>query len=119
MKERELSRLKRHRAIRLRITGTSERPRLALARSLKNLYAQVIDDTKNKIIFSLSTQDKEIKSQFPCAGNIKAALLFGEVFAKRAKDKQISKIVFDRSGHLYHGRIKAFTEGLRKGGLEF
>jgi len=115
----ELSRQKRHRGILLKMQGTDKSPRLACSRSLKNLYAQVIDDTKNKVLFSLSTQDKELKSKFPCAGNVKAALFFGEVFAKKAKDKQISKVIFDRSGYLYHGRIKAFAEGLRKGGLEF
>ena len=88
-------------------------------RSLKNLCAQVIDDTKNRTIFSLSTSDKEIKQKLPTGGNVKAAQLFGEVFANKAKEKGITKIVFDRAGYLYHGRIKAFAEALRKGGLEF
>lgn len=88
-------------------------------RSLKNTYAQVIDDTKNKILFSLSTLDKEIKQRFNYTGNVKAAEFFGEVFARRAKEKGVTKIVFDRAGYLYHGRVKAFSEALRKGGLEF
>lgn len=88
-------------------------------RSLKNLCAQVIDDTKNRTIFSLSTSDKDIKQKLPCGGNVKAAQLFGEVFASKAKEKGITKIIFDRAGYLYHGRIKAFAEALRKGGLEF
>jgi len=88
-------------------------------RSLKNLCVQVIDDTKNKTIFSLSTSDKEIKQKLPGGGNVKAAQLFGEVFAIKAKEKGITRIVFDRAGYLYHGRIKAFAEALRKGGLEF
>jgi len=88
-------------------------------RNLKNLSAQIIDDTKNKSLFSLSTLDKEIKQKFSQAGNVKAAEFFGEVFARRAKEKGISKIVFDRAGYLYHGRVGAFAEALRKGGMEF
>lgn len=117
--KKELLRLKRHRRIRLRLRGISTRPRLVVRRSLKNLYAQLIDDTKNKTLFSLSTLDKEIKEKFPYGGNIKAAEFFGDVFARKAKERNISKIVFDRAGYLYHGRIKAFAESLRKGGLEF
>jgi len=117
--KKEILRQKRHRSIRLRMAGDSDKPRLIVKRSLKNMHAQVIDDTKQKILFSLSTFDKEIKQKFPCAGNIKAAEFFGEVFARKAKEKGISKIVFDRAGYLYHGRIKAFADNLRKGGLVF
>lgn len=117
--KKELLRLKRHRRLRLRVYGTEIRPRLVIQRSLKNLYAQIIDDTKNKTIFSLSTKDLEIRQKYPCAGNIKQAEFFAEVFARRVKDKGIKRIVFDRAGYLYHGRIKAFAEGLRKAGLEF
>jgi large subunit ribosomal protein L18 len=117
--KKEIRRLKRHRRLALRIRGTPERPRLIVHRSLKNLHAQVIDDTANKTLFSLSTTDKEIKQRFPCAGNIKAAEFFGEVFSRRAKEKGIAEVVFDRAGYLYHGRIKAFAESLRKGGLKF
>jgi large subunit ribosomal protein L18 len=117
--KKEYLRLKRHRRIRLGMCGINERPRLIIHRSLKNLYAQVIDDTKNKTLFSLSTLDKEIRQKFACAGNIKAAEFFGQVFARRVKDKGITKIVFDRAGYLYHGRIKAFAQKLREGGLEF
>lgn len=95
------------------------RPRLVIRRSLKNLYAQIVDDTASRTIFSLSTQDKEIKDKFPSGGNLKAAEFFGEVFARRLKEKGISGFVFDRAGYLYHGRVKAFADGLRKGGLEF
>ncbi len=117
--KRELLRLKRHKTIRLRMQGTEERPRLVVHRSLKNLSAQVIDDTKNKTIFSLSTLDKEIKQKIPHGGNIKAAEFLGEVFSRRAKEKGIIRIIFDRAGYLYHGRIKVFADSLRKGGLEF
>lgn len=117
--KKDLLRLKRHRRIRLRAYGSQSSPRLTIQRSLKNLYAQVIDDTKNKTIFSSSTLDKEIRQKFPYAGNIKAAEFFAEVFAGKLKDEGIKKIVFDRAGYLYHGRIKAFAESLRKQGIEF
>jgi len=117
--KREELRLKRHRTIRLKISGSAERPRVLIHRSLNNLWAEAINDIDNKVIFSLSTLDKEIKQKFPSGGNVKAAQYFGEAFAKRAKEKGISKIVFDRAGYLYHGRIKVFTDALRKGGLEF
>lgn len=112
-------RLKRHRRVRLAVKGTPERPRLNIYRSLKNLHAQIIDDTTNKVLFAISTLDKEVKQKFSCSGNIKSADFFGQVFAKRAKEKGFAKVVFDRGGYLYHGRIKAFAEALRKGGLEF
>lgn len=98
---------------------SSDRPRLVINRSLRNISAQVVDDTKNVTLFSLSTHDKEIKTKFPSAGNLKAAQFFGEVFARRAKEKGLNKVVFDRAGYLYHGRVKAFAEALRKGGLVF
>lgn len=120
MKDKKaLLRLKRHRRIRIRMLGTSAKPRLVVHRSLKNISAQIIDDTKNTILYSLSTLDKEIKQKFSYGGNTKAAQFFGEAFAKKAKEKGITKIIFDRAGYLYHGRIKAFAESLRKGGLEF
>jgi large subunit ribosomal protein L18 len=117
--KKELARLKRHVTIRQRVFGTAEKPRLAVHRSLKNICAQLIDDTKNITLVSLSTTDKEIKKKFPYAGNVKAAQFFGETFAVKAKEKGISKVVFDRAGYLYHGRIKVFAEAARKGGLVF
>jgi large subunit ribosomal protein L18 len=117
--KKELLRLRRHRSLRVHISGTSEKPRLAVHRSLKNICAQIIDDTKNATLFSLSTTDKEIKQKISYAGNIKAAGLFGEIFASKTKEKGITKVVFDRAGYLYHGRIKAFAEAARKGGLVF
>lgn len=117
--KKELSRLKRQRGIRLRMDGDGLRPRLLVQRSLKNLSAQLIDDQNNKVLFSLSTLDKNIRQKFPCAGNIKTAQFFGEAFAAKAKEKGINRIIFDRAGYLYHGRIKAFAEALRKGGINF
>lgn len=118
-KKKDLTRIKRHRRIRIKLSGTKERPRLVLRRSLKNIYAQIIDDTRNATLFSLSTLDKEIRQKFASAGNLKTAEFFGEVFSRKAKEKGITSIVFDRAGYLYHGRIKAFADALRKGGMEF
>ena len=119
MNKKELLRIKRHRRIRLRMRGEKASPRLVIHRSLKHLTAQMIDDSQNKTLWTMSTQDKEVRNQYPSSGNIKAATLFGELFALRAKEKGFSKIIFDRAGYLYHGRIRAFAEALRKGGLEF
>lgn len=99
--------------------GTSQMPRLVVHRSLKNISAQVLDDTTGKVLFSLSTKDKALKQKFTSAGNIKSSEAFGELFAKEAKEKGYSKIIFDRAGYLYHGRIKIFADALRKGGMEF
>jgi len=99
--------------------GTQEKPRLVVHRSLKNISAQVIDDTVGKVLFSLSTKDKAVKQKFVKGGDLKSAVLFGEIFAQTAKEKGFSKVIFDRAGYLYHGRVKTFAEALRKGGLEF
>lgn len=99
--------------------GSAERPRLVIRRSLKNFAAQAVNDSTNKVLFSLSTFDKGLKDKFGRAGNIKSSALFGEIFAEKAKEKGIKKIIFDRAGYLYQGRIKAFADALRKGGLEF
>lgn len=117
--KKELLRLKRHRRILMRMQGTKEKPRLVIRRSLKNISAQVVDDTQNKVIFALSTANKEIRQKLSSCGNVKAAEYFGTAFAAKAKEKGISKIIFDRAGYLYHGRVKIFAEALRKGGLEF
>ncbi len=117
--KKEMSRIKRHRRIRTRLSGTPEKPRLVIHRSLKNLFGQVIDDTNSSVMFSMSTQDKSVREKFPNAGNIKAAEFFGQEFAKRIKEKGIVKVVFDRGGYLYHGRIKTFADGIRKGGIAF
>lgn len=119
MHKKDVLRQKRHKRIKMDMRGTPDRPRLIVHRSLKNFAAQLVDDTQAKIIFSLSTLHKELKQKFPSAGNIKAAGSFGEFFANKAKEKGFSRIIFDRAGYLYHGRIKAFADALRKGGLEF
>lgn len=119
MNKKEQLRAKRHTRIRLKMRGTPEIPRLVFRRSLNNLFAQIIDDTTHCTLFCLSTTAKEIKDKFPHSGNVKAAHYFGEVFSQKAKEKGITKIIFDRSGYLYHGRVKVFADALRKGGLEF
>ena len=99
--------------------GTAQCPRLLIHRSLNNISAQLLDDTSAKTLFSLSTLDKEIKEKFNPCGNIKSAEFFAQVFSRRAKEKGFSSVIFDRGGYLYHGRVKAFADALRKGGLEF
>jgi len=119
MDKKELIRIKRHGRGRTKIIGTTQRPRLSVHRSLANLYGQIIDDASNRTLFSLSTRDKEIKTKFPYGGNVKAASFLGEIFARKAKEKGIIRVVFDRGGHLYHGRVRAFAEALRKAGMDF
>ena len=107
---------------RKRILGTPERPRLTVFRSLSHIYVQVVDDLKGETIVSASSVEQSIKSTFAKdvrGGNLKGARAIGEVIAKRAMDKGIKKVVFDRSGFLYHGRIRAIADAARKAGLEF
>jgi len=118
-KQKKIGRLKRKLRIRNKIIGSKERPRLSVFRSLKNIYAQLIDDIEQKTLLSCSTQDKDVKEKVSYGGNKKAASLLGEALAKKAQSKGVKKIVFDRSGYLYHGRLKALAEALRKAGIEF
>ena len=118
-REKKAGRLKRHMRVRNQVIGSKERARLSVFRSLKNVYAQLIDDIEGKTLLACSTLHKEIKKKAGYGGNVKSAALLGEEFAKKAKAKGIKRIVFDRGGYRYHGRIKALAEGLRKGGLEF
>ncbi|HSA31417.1 MAG TPA: 50S ribosomal protein L18 [Candidatus Omnitrophota bacterium] len=117
--DREVKRLAKHERIRKRTTGTVERPRLCVHRSLKNFYAQVIDDTTGKVIFGLSTRNKDVASSLNGCGNIAAAARLGKIFAEQAKTKGVSKVCFDRGGYKYHGRVKAFADAAREGGLDF
>lgn len=112
-------RARRHLHIRKTIVGTKEKPRLSINKSVNNLNAQLIDDLKGHTLFSLSTMSKTIRSKVPYGGNIKGAVAFGEIFAEEAAKKGFSKVVFDRAGYLYHGRIKAFADACRKKGLAF
>lgn len=103
-----------------KILGTSERPRLVVYRSLKYVYGQIVDDSKEKMILSASNLSKDIKKDVSKAkSKIESSKMVGEYIAKIAKDKKIKKVVFDRNGYKYHGRIKAFAEGARQAGLDF
>lgn len=113
-------RIKRHRRIRRKIIGTKERPRLSVRRSINHLYAQVIDDMAGKTIVQMSTLSPEMKDKMPkSAGNVKGAVLLGTVLAEKCKKEGVTKVVFDRAGYMYHGRIKALADAARKGGLVF
>ena len=112
-------RARRHTRIKKKVSGVPERLRLSVYRSLNHIYAQLIDDTKGHTVVSASSLDKELKDIKSHKGNIKTAKLVGELVAKRALEKGIKKIIFDRSGYLYHGSIKAVAESSREAGLEF
>lgn len=105
--------------IRKKIIGTSERPRLSIHKSLKNTYAQIIDDMKGETLLFISTLDKRVKSSLNKKNKTQKAVLLGEILAQEAVKKGIKKIVFDRGSYPYHGRIKALAESCRKHGLEF
>ena len=113
---RKLERERRHKRVRTKISGTSECPRLCVFRSNANVYAQIIDDTKGVTLVQASTLDKEVKTKH---SNKEAAKEVGALIAKRALDKNIKTIVFDRSGYVYHGVIKELAEAAREAGLEF
>jgi large subunit ribosomal protein L18 len=109
-------RLRIHKRIRRRLSGSEERPRLAVFRSLKHIYVQVIDDRKGRTLVAASSNEK---SAAIAGGNVSGAKAVGKLVAERAKEKGISKVVFDRGGYLYHGRIKALADAAREAGLEF
>jgi large subunit ribosomal protein L18 len=118
-KSRNQARLKRHRRVRKRIFGTAETPRLNVFRSLTEIYAQVIDDQAGHTIISASTLDKDLRSAVDGKSKIEQAEAVGETVAQRAVEAGIKKVVFDRGGFRYMGRVKALADGARKGGLEF
>jgi large subunit ribosomal protein L18 len=110
-------RFKRKRRIRARVEGTAERPRLAIFRSNQHFYAQLVDDVKGVTLAAASTQEKELRSKL--GGTIEGAKTVGNLIAKRALAKNISSVVFDRSGYLYHGRVQALADAAREAGLKF
>ena len=116
--QRHAGRLRRHRRVRKKITGTAERPRLAVYRSNKHLTVQVINDLDGRTIASASTVEAEQRKQGSGA-TVDAAKRIGALVAQRAKAAGVSNVVFDRGGYLYHGRVKALAEGAREGGLQF
>jgi large subunit ribosomal protein L18 len=117
-KSENRARIKTH--IRKTVTGTSARPRLTVFRSLKHVYAQIIDDSTNKTLVSVSDIAKEVKAEFSgMKGQMNLSMKVGELVAKKALAADIKQVVFDRNGYLYHGVVKAMAEGARKGGLQF
>lgn len=113
------ARIRRHKRLRKEVSGNPERPRLSVYRSLNHTYAQIIDDSLGNTIVAASTLDKEFGDEKGHRGNVKAAKRVGELIAKRALSKGLRKVVFDRGGYIFHGRVKALAEGAREAGLEF
>ena len=116
---RQEIRAKKHMKIRNRFSGTAERPRLAVFRSNNHVYAQVIDDVAGKTLVSASTLEKDIKAELKNTDDIEAATKIGDIVAKRALEKGIKAVVFDRGGYIYHGKVKALADAAREAGLEF
>jgi large subunit ribosomal protein L18 len=113
-------RFKKKRMIRKKVYGTTERPRLVVFRSLKNIYGQLVDDIKKKTITTVSSRSKELQEQLASLPEkSQTARIVGKALASRAQNLNIKRVVFDRNGYLYHGRVKALAEGAREGGLEF
>jgi len=108
-----------HARVRTRVVGTPERPRLCVYRSLGHIYAQVIDDRSGKTLASASSVDKEMKKQLKGGGNVAAAKVVGKFIAERARAVKVEKVVFDRGGYKYHGRVKALADAAREAGLQF
>ena len=112
-------RVKKHNRMRNRFAGTAERPRLAVFRSNNHMYAQIIDDTVGNTLVSASTLEKEIKAELEKTNNVDAAAYLGTVIAKRALEKGITEVVFDRGGYIYQGKVAALAEAAREAGLTF
>ncbi len=118
--KRREARLRRHARLRKKISGTTERPRLSVFRSLHHIYAQVIDDSKGHTLLTVSTLDPDLRKDLAGkGGNINAAKIVGTIVAKKALEKGIKQVVFDRGGQIYHGRVEALAAAAREGGLEF
>jgi large subunit ribosomal protein L18 len=120
-KSRLVQRAKRHRRIRKKIQGTAERPRLVVYRSLRNIEGQVVDDDSFRTVVGVSTLAQELRGFKPESRNprVEVAREAGKLLAKKARDAGVEKVVFDRGGYKYHGRVRAFAEGAREGGLDF
>ena len=117
-KSRSEVRIKKHRRMRNRFSGTAERPRLSVFRSNNHMYAQIIDDTVGNTLVAASTLEKDVKSELKKTNDVEAAAYLGTVIAKKALDKGIKEVVFDRGGFIYQGKIKALAEAAREAGLE-
>jgi large subunit ribosomal protein L18 len=119
MNEKERLRRKRHRRVRYRVNGTAARPRLNVFRSLKHIYAQLVDDDAGHTLAAASTVEAPVRKDGKTGGNAEAAKAVGALIAERAKEKGIARVVFDRGGYKYHGRVKELADAARQGGLEF
>ncbi|MBO3444819.1 MULTISPECIES: 50S ribosomal protein L18 [Clostridia] len=117
--DKNANRLQRHKRVRRKIAGTTQRPRLCIFRSANNIYAQIIDDTNRVTLAAASSLDAEVKGSVNHTGNKEAARKVGEMIAKKAVEKGITEVVFDRGGYLYHGRVQELAEGAREAGLKF
>lgn len=118
-KERQTARKKRQVRVRRKVQGSQDRPRLCVFRSSKHIYAQIIEDTTGTTLVSVSTVSKDFGGDLQTSGNVEAAKLIGKKIAERALAKNITQVVFDRNGFLYHGRIKALADAAREAGLSF
>ena len=119
IKKKRMGHLRRRKRVRQKVSGTGNRPRLAVFRSLKHIYAQLINDELGETVAEASTLSPELRDNLSNGGNIAAAESVGALIAKKAKQREIEGVVFDRGGHLYHGRIKALAEAARAEGLKF
>ena len=117
--DKNANRLQRHKRVRRKITGTTQRPRLCVFRSSNNIYDQIIDDANRVTLTAASSLDAEVKGAVNHGGNKEAAKMVGEMIAKRAIEKGITEVVFDRGGYLYHGRVQVLAEAAREAGLKF
>ena len=117
--DKNAKRLQRHKRVRRKVFGTPQRPRLCVFRSSNNIYAQIIDDTNRVTLVAASSLDEAVKGSVNHTGNKEAAKMVGEMVAKKAVEKGITEVVFDRGGYIYHGRIKELAEGAREAGLKF
>ena len=117
--DKNAKRLQRHKRVRRKVFGTPQRPRLCVFRSSNNIYAQIIDDTNRVTLVAASSLHEAVKGAVNHTGNKEAAKLVGEMVAKKAVEKGITEVVFDRGGYIYHGRIKELAEGAREAGLKF
>jgi large subunit ribosomal protein L18 len=118
-KDRNEARQRRHLRIRSRVEGTAERPRLCVFRSLAHIHAQLIDDRAGRTLAAASTLDPEIRERAAAVKKAEAGKMVGQLIARRAQERGVRDVVFDRGGYLYHGRVKALADGAREGGLKF
>ncbi len=119
LQHQNIKRIRRHERIRKKVEGTSERPRLVVHRGAKNITAQIIDDSQGITLVAAASFDQTLRPKLKHGGNIEAAKAVGEQIAKLAKEKSINKVVFDRGGFIFHGRMKALAEAARQNGLQF